>query len=242
MGTLQAMRGVCLALLSISLLGATLFPAPGVADTLILDNGRTLRGQITFRDHQFTFITLYTGGELMLRNDQIVSASSSDSTPTPTSPAEASPAGPPWLLYTPAEHPATPTDTPGPTPSPQPTAEPTPRWLRPIRFRLFDKQELRTLLARRFVYHIIIEEEISTWEAKQMLVRLMDRYRQEEKWADAIEIRFYGLDPKGKRYEWPFAIADYAPEGDWSKAAASTPRSRFLLRLKINNHVEYLKP
>ena len=105
-----------------------------------------------------------------------------------------------------------------------------------------DKQELRTLLARRFVYHIIIEEKVSAWEAKQMLIRLTDRYRAEEKWADAIEIRFYGLDPKGKRYGWPFAVADYAPEGDWSKAAASSPRSRFLLRLKINNHVEYLRP
>lgn len=235
------MRPMLLAALLMSLLGATLCPALCLADTIILKNSRTINGQITFRDPQFTFITLYAGGELMLRNDEIVSATFSGSTSSPTPPATplTSSAG---LPDNPTQVPSPPPATPSRTPSPRPTAKPTPGWLRPIRFRLLDKQELRTLLARRFAYHIVIEEVVSTWEAKQMLIRLMDRYREEEKWADAIEIRFYGLDPKGKRYEWPFAVADYAPEGDWGKAAASSPRSRFLLRLKINNHVEYLRP
>ena len=69
----------------------------------------------------------------------------------------------------------------------------------------------------------------------------MKQYRKEEKWADAIEIRFYGLDQKGKRFEWPFAVADFAPEGDWDKAQANIPGNLYLLRLQIHNNVEYRK-
>ncbi len=235
------MRRILFVALLFSSLGAAWLLVPSVADTIILRNGRTLNGRITFRDSRFTFITLYRGGELMLRNDEIASAATSDATPSrPLVSPTATPA--PWFPENLPLAPAIPTVTPTWTPAPVATLEPTPAWLRPIRFRLLDKQELRTLLARRFVYHLVVEEEITAWETRELLVRLMNRYRDEEKWADAIEIRFYGLDPKGKRYEWPFALADYAPEGDWGKAAASSPRSRFLLRLKINDHIEYLRP
>ena len=240
-GTLLSMRRTLLAILMVNSLGAILLQAPTFADVLILKNGRTLNGQITFQDQRLTFITLYAGGELILRNEEIASAAVSVPTASPTL-IPVTPTIPPGSLPESTRVPSAPTATPSRTPSPSPTLEPTPHWLRPIRFRLLDKQELRTLLARRFVYHLIIEETTTPWETKQMLIRLMDRYRKEEKWADAIEIRFYGIDSKGKRYEWPFAVADYAPEGDWSKAAASSPRSRFLLRLKINNQVEYLRP
>ena len=222
------------------------FPADAVI--VFLKNGRTLRGRITHQDKSHTHLELPQGGVLILENEEIDSIR--DSLPKPdTKITQPEPPVRNSLLW--------PTPTPSDnniiildslqnathTPTPTATSAPTPRpfQLRPIKFRRIDKQEHRTLIARRFVYHIVVEEKIEDQEIRYLLIRLMQMCILDAKYADGIEIRLYGTDPKGKIYDWPFALAVYAPEGDWEKAQANIPKSKYRLKIKIKDKIEYYK-
>ncbi len=210
------------------------------AEIITLKNGSTLTGRITHQDENMTFLELSIGGEMTLDNDDIVSISDTEGnlnvvfTPMQrkTEPAVSTPAPDAIVVIR---------DTPTPTLTPLPTPTPTPLKLRPIKFRRVDKQEHRTLLARRYVYHIVVEEPIEDWETRLLLAKLMKLCLQDAKYADAIEIRLYGLDERGKTFDWPFATGVYAPEGDWEKADASIPRSQFLLKVVIQGEAEFYR-
>lgn len=228
---------------SIIVLGYAVFILLAVsvrAEIITLKNGSTLTGRITHQDENFTFLELSIGGEITLNNVDIVSISDREGslnvifTPAQpkTAPAVATPAPDAIVVIR---------DTPTPTKTPRPTPTPTPLKLRPIKFRRVDKQEHRTLLARRYVYHIVVEESIQDWETRLLLAKLMKLCLQDAKYADAIEIRLYGLDERGKTFDWPFATGVYAPEGDWEKADASISRSQFLLRVVIQGEAEFYR-
>jgi len=218
--------------------------ASASAETVFLKNGRSLNGRITYKDSDQTRIELYMGGEMILKNEEIASIDTSqEKTENVKNQASGKPARP---TATPAPDEIIVLDsvmkaTPTPTPTATPRPTPTPLQLRPIKFRRVDKQEHRTLLARRFVYHIVVEEKIENWETRALLIQLMRMCLLDAKYADGIEVRLYGLDSKGKIYEWPFAVADYAPEGNWDKAQANIPKDRYLLKVKIQDEIEYYK-
>ncbi len=230
-----AIRAVCVLGIAVAALSAS-----ARAEIVTLKNGSTLTGRITHRDDNFTFLELSIGGEITLDNGDIVSISDTEGnlnvvfTPIPrkTEDTVSTPAPDAIVVIR---------DTPTPTMTPLPTPTPTPLKLRPIKFRRVDKQEHRTLLARRYVYHIVVEEPIEDWETRLLLAKLMKLCLQDAKYADAIEIRLYGLDERGKTFDWPFANGVYAPEGDWEKADASIPRSQFLLKVVIQGEAEFYR-
>lgn len=222
-----------------------LFQQLALAETVVLKSGRTLQGEITYQDENLIHLILSSGLQVVLEMDTIQTINGFPPG-HPTATPEEIPLTAVTPVWTPEPVPeARMTPSPGFAPSIisgsmfQPT--PTPRFRRNFKIHFIDKQEHRTLLARRYVYHIGVEEEITDWEARHFLIERMRYYRREEIWADAIEIRLYGRDSRGRRYEWPFAVATYAPEGEWEKAQADISRNEFLLRIRIHDQVEMIK-
>lgn len=218
---------------------------PAKAAVVFLKSGRTVEGEITFRDAKRTFINLRIGGELILNNEEIVSIENNKKHKK-RSQLPGYRAVEPALTATPADNSIVILDsllhaTSTPTPIPPPKRTPTPRRLREIKPRRFEKQEHRTLLARRYVYHIVVEEQLDEWETRIFLMKQMNFCRKDAKYFDAIEIRLYGIDEKGQEYKWPFAGATFAPEGEYEKGEANIPRDCYMLKIKIQDKVEYYK-
>jgi hypothetical protein len=225
------------------------WPISANAETIYLKNGRTFQGEITGRDEQNTYIRLYAGANLILSNEDIVKPSPTpETTPTekdleekPAEPATSTPIPerrtPRLIIFRPQDGRLPPSPTPTSTPSPVRVADKV-----QVEVRRVHKQPLRTLLARRFVYHTVVENDPDYEETKEYFLKKLGQYRQEEVWADAIEIRLYGVNENGLQYEWPFASATWAPGGEWSKARANTPHNQFKIRIKYFDKVEDVKP
>lgn len=222
------------------LITTVLFCIPAESVIVILKNGRSLEGNIVFQDENQMFFALNRGGQIIIPAEEIESLIGLDIEKTAT--ATATEGVPPTPTITPMidlNSLRKPTSTP--TGTPEPKGTPTPIRLRKIEYRLFDKQEHRTLLSRRFVYHIDIMEDLTDWETKHLLLKLLKRYCREEVYADAIKIRLYGQDSKNRRFDWPFAVADYAPYGNWEKSEANRPRNTYLVKLSIRNKTEFVR-
>lgn len=81
--------------------------------------------------------------------------------------------------------------------------------------------------AKRTQYDIEVSEDASDAEVEKILRSAVEELKQRRE-VDALAVHLYLKGGKS-----PYAIANWAPGGEWGDAEAGTPRSAFQLDLKV---------
>lgn len=130
-------------------------------------------------------------------------------------------------------------DGPGPSTAPAPVTE------APVAYRVEIKEDVSYALAKRFAWHVVLEEAATHEQLKAVAENAVDRAKGEVKFNailifmyDYAEFIGYGGNTLGK--------ATFAPSGDWSQAASvdagDYDRMSFSWELKEKDWSKQLTP
>ena len=85
-----------------------------------------------------------------------------------------------------------------------------------VAYRIVEKEELSFSNVKRFIWSVVVDEEVSVTDLELISKEVIEDAKKGEEF-NAIAIHFYDHDEYiGKGYT--LGQAEYAPDGDWSKA------------------------